>query len=77
MVKGRKRQVPSGPDPFKPSLADHWAETDGNVTVLGLHREITARGFRGHSILVHGRIRREPPRQKASLPPHPRRRYGR
>ncbi|MFB7598952.1 ISL3 family transposase [Streptomyces sp. NPDC056160] len=31
MVKGRSRQLPSKLDPFKPYLADRWAETDGHV----------------------------------------------
>ncbi|MFI0968449.1 ISL3 family transposase [Streptomyces sp. NPDC021080] len=71
MVKGRKRQLPSKLDPFKPYLADRWAETDGNVTILDLHREISARGFRGHYTLVHSWIRRELPRQKGITPAPP------
>ncbi|MEU4654970.1 hypothetical protein AB0G32_13660 [Streptomyces sp. NPDC023723] len=64
MVKGRKRQLPSKLDQFKPYLADRWAETDGHVTILGLHREITARGFRGHYSTVRDWIRRDLPQQE-------------
>ncbi|MCX5191864.1 transposase [Streptomyces sp. NBC_00268] len=72
MVKGRKRQLPSTLDPFKPYLADRWAETDGNVTVPGLHREITARGFRGHYSTVRDWIRRDLPQQEDFTPGPPR-----
>ncbi|MEU3283280.1 transposase [Streptomyces antibioticus] len=72
MAKGRKRQLPSKLDPFKPYLADRWAETDGHVTILGLHRQITARGFRGHYSTVRDWIRRDLPQQEgftAAPPP--------
>ncbi|MFH9980975.1 hypothetical protein ACH4ND_17290 [Streptomyces sp. NPDC017179] len=42
IVKGRRRQLPGKLDPFKPYLAGSWAEAEGNVTILDLHREITA-----------------------------------
>ncbi|MFE9453459.1 ISL3 family transposase [Streptomyces sp. NPDC006739] len=71
MVKGRKRQLPSKLDPFKPYLADRWAETDGNVAILGLHREITTRGFRGHYSTVRDWIRRDLPRQEGFTPAPP------
>jgi transposase len=72
MVKGRKRQLPSKLDPFKPYLAERWAETDGKVTVLDLHREITARGFRGHYSIVCDWIRRDLPRREGfTLAPPP------
>lgn len=64
MVKGRKRQLPSKLDPFKPYLSQRWAETDGKVTVLDLHREITARGFRGHYSTVRDWARRDLPRSE-------------
>ncbi|EFL19344.1 hypothetical protein [Streptomyces sp. C] len=31
MVKDRRRQLPGNLDPFKPYLADRWAETDGHI----------------------------------------------
>ncbi|MGW7674358.1 ISL3 family transposase [Streptomyces sp. NPDC054775] len=71
MVKGRKRQLPSKLDPFKIYLADRWTETDGNVTILDLHREITARGFRGHYSLVRDWIRRELPQRGGFTPAPP------
>ncbi|MGW3951920.1 hypothetical protein ACWEKM_13475 [Streptomyces sp. NPDC004752] len=71
MVKSRKRQLPSKLNPFKPSLADRWAATDGNVTVLNLHREIPARGFRGHYSLVRDWIRRELPQRDGFTPAPP------
>jgi transposase len=71
MVKGRKRQIPSKLDPFKPYLADLWTETDGNVTVLDLHREIAARGFRGPYSLVRDWIRRKLPQRKGFAPALP------
>jgi transposase len=58
MVKGRKRHLPSKLDPFKPYLAQRWAETDGRVTVLDLYREITDCGFRGHYSTVRDWARR-------------------
>ncbi|WP_172387047.1 transposase [Streptomyces sp. MNP-20] len=72
MVRGRKRRLRSKLDPFKPYLADRWAETDGHVTILGLHREITAGGFRGHYSTVRDWIRRDLPQQEgftAAPPP--------
>ncbi|MEU5324611.1 ISL3 family transposase [Streptomyces sp. NPDC021056] len=73
MVKGRKRQLPSKLDPFKPYLAQRWTETGGKAKILDLHREITARGFRGHYSLVRDWIRRDLPQQEgftpAPLPP--------
>ncbi|MEW2064901.1 transposase [Streptomyces sp. NPDC007002] len=71
MVKGRKRQLPSKLDPFKLYLADRWAGTDGHVTFLGLHREITARGFRGHYSTVRDWIRRDLPQQEGFTPAPP------
>ncbi|MFF4903148.1 ISL3 family transposase [Streptomyces sp. NPDC001068] len=59
MVKGRKRQLPSKLDPFKPYLVQRWDETGGKVTMLDLHREIAARGFRGHYSLVCDWVRRD------------------
>lgn len=63
-VKGRKRQLPSKLDPFKPYLAQRWAETDGRITVLDLHREITARGFRGHYSTVRVWTRHDLPQRE-------------
>ncbi|MGW0275750.1 transposase [Streptomyces sp. NPDC003006] len=72
MVKGRKRQLPSKLDPFKPYLAARWAETGGRVTVLALFREITARGFRGHYSTICDWIRRDlPQREGLTLAPPP------
>jgi len=71
MVKGRKRQLPSKLDPFKPYLAQRWTETGGNVTILDLHREVTARGFRGHYSLVRDWIRRDLPQQEGFIPAPP------
>ncbi|WP_307530496.1 transposase [Streptomyces umbrinus] len=71
MVKGRKRQLPSKLDPFKPYLTQRWAETDGKVTILDLHREITARGFRGHDSTVRDWARRDLPRQEGFTPAPP------
>ncbi|WP_107057738.1 transposase [Streptomyces sp. NRRL S-146] len=71
MVKGRKRQLPSKLDPFKPYLAQRWTETDGKVTILDLHREITARGFRGHYSTVRDWARRDLPRQEGFTPAPP------
>ncbi|MEU6688393.1 hypothetical protein [Streptomyces sp. NPDC046832] len=78
MVKGRKRQLPSKLDPFKPYLVQRWSEADGKVTIFDLHREITARGFRGHYSTVRDWARRATcPGQKASRPPRHRHRSGR
>lgn len=71
MVKGRKRQLPSKLDPFKPYLAERWAETGGKVTVLDLYREITARGFRGHYTIVCDWIRRDLPQREGFTPAPP------
>ncbi|SCF88970.1 MULTISPECIES: ISL3 family transposase [unclassified Streptomyces] len=71
MVKGRKRQLPSKLDPFKPYLAQRWTETEGNVTILSLHREITDRGFRGHYSLVRDWIRRDLPQREGFTPAPP------
>ncbi|GAX56438.1 transposase [Streptomyces olivochromogenes] len=71
MVKGRKRQLPSKLDPFKPYLTQRWAETDGKVTVLDLHREITDRGFRGLYSIVCDWIRRDLPQREGFTPAPP------
>ncbi|MFK4272833.1 ISL3 family transposase [Streptomyces milbemycinicus] len=71
MVKGRKRQLPSKLDPFKPYLTQRWAETDGRITVLDLHREITARGFHGHYSTVRDWARRDLPQREGITPPPP------
>ncbi|MFI1338411.1 transposase [Streptomyces sp. NPDC020845] len=71
MVKGRKRQLPSKLDPFKPFLTQRWAETAGKVTVLDLHREITARGFRGHYSTVRDWARRDLSRPEGFTPAPP------
>ncbi|MFT9480602.1 transposase [Streptomyces sp. Mo3] len=72
MVKGRKRQLPSKLDPFKPYLAQRWAEADGKVTILDLYREITGRGFRGHYSTVRDWARRDLPRPEGvTLAPPP------
>jgi transposase len=71
MVKGRKRQLPSKLDPFKPYLAARWAETGGRVTVLALFREVTARGFRGHYSIVCDWIRRDLPQREGFTPAPP------
>ncbi|MFF9206722.1 hypothetical protein ACF1AE_34135 [Streptomyces sp. NPDC014986] len=76
MVKGRKRQLPSKLDPFKPYLAARWAETGGRVTVLALFREITARGFRGHYIVCDW-IRRDLPQRNGFTPARHHHRYDR
>ncbi|CAL9623463.1 hypothetical protein [Streptomyces sp. enrichment culture] len=77
MVKGRTRQLPSKLDHFKPYLAGRRAETDGNVTILDLYREIAARGFRGAYSTVRQWIRRELPQREAAHPLRRHRRYGR
>ncbi|MGW1070956.1 hypothetical protein ACWD4F_41485 [Streptomyces aureus] len=71
MVKGRKRQLPSKLDPFKPYLAQRWAETEGSTTILDLHREITERGFRGHYSTVRDWIRRDLPQREGFTPAPP------
>jgi hypothetical protein len=71
MAKGRKRQLPSKLDPFKPYLIQRWAETDGKVTVLDLYREITACGFRGHYSTVRDWARRDLPRPEGFTPAPP------
>ncbi|MFJ9909822.1 ISL3 family transposase [Streptomyces sp. NPDC101152] len=71
MVKGRKRQLPSKLDPFKPYLAQRWAEADGKVTILDLYREIAARGFRGHYSTVRDWARRDLPRPEGFTPDPP------
>ncbi|MEU6298956.1 ISL3 family transposase [Streptomyces erythrochromogenes] len=52
VVKGRKRRQASKLDPFKAHLTLRWAETNGRITVLTLHREITERGFNGSYTIV-------------------------
>ncbi|MFE7044565.1 ISL3 family transposase [Streptomyces atratus] len=71
MVKGRKRQLPSKLDPFKPYLAQRWTETEGTVTMHDLYREIADRGFRGHYSTVRDWIRRDLPRQEGVTPAPP------
>ncbi|WP_328743890.1 ISL3 family transposase [Streptomyces sp. NBC_00285] len=71
MVKGRKRQLPSKLNPFKPYLAQRCAETDGKVTILDLYREITGRGFRGHYSTVRDWARRDLPRPEDFTPAPP------
>ncbi|MEV4040417.1 ISL3 family transposase [Streptomyces umbrinus] len=73
MVKGRKRQRSSKLDPFKPYLEQRWTETEGRVTILDLHHEITARGFRGHYSTVRDWARRALPRGESVVlaPPPP------
>lgn len=68
MVKGRKRQQPSKLDPFKPYLTQRWDETEGKVTILDLHREITARGFRGHYSTVQMWVRKALPASNGTAP---------
>ncbi|MBT2482200.1 transposase [Streptomyces sp. ISL-94] len=68
MVKGRKHQQPSKLDPFKPYLAQRWDETEGKVTILDLHREITARGFRGHYSTVQLWVRKALPASNGTPP---------
>ncbi|WP_405653984.1 DUF4259 domain-containing protein [Streptomyces sp. NBC_00019] len=58
-------------DPFKPYLAQRWAETDGKVTILDLCREITARGIRGHYSTVRDWARRGLPRPEGFTPAPP------
>ncbi|MFD4136556.1 transposase [Streptomyces goshikiensis] len=71
MVKGRKRQLPSKLDPFKPYLAARWAETAVRVTALALFQEITARGFRGRYTIVCEWIRRDLPQREGFTPAPP------
>jgi transposase len=71
MVKGRKRQLPSRLDPFKPYLQQRWSETDGKVTIIDLYREITARGLRGHCSTGRDWARRGLPRQEGFTPAPP------
>ncbi|MFJ8364506.1 ISL3 family transposase [Streptomyces sp. NPDC093984] len=71
MVKGRKRQRSSKLDPFKPYLEHRWAETEGQVTVLDLHREITARGFRGCYSTVRDWARHALPKNNDGFTPAP------
>ncbi|MFD9651483.1 transposase [Streptomyces mirabilis] len=71
MVKGRKRQLPSKLDPFKPYLAQRWTETEGKATILDLHREITARGFRAYYSLVRDWIQHDLPQQEGFTPAPP------
>lgn len=71
MVKGRKLQLPTRLDPFKPYLTQRWAETEGNVTILDLHREITERGFRNHYSTVRDWIRRDLPQREGLTPAPP------
>lgn len=66
MVKGRTRRPAGGLDPFKPCpTQESWAETGGKATILDLHREITARGLRGHYRTVRDWIRRDLPQPPA------------
>ncbi|WP_432250197.1 transposase [Streptomyces sanyensis] len=61
MVKGSTRRRPSKLDPFKPYLQQRWTETEGRVAILELHREISARGFRGGYTIVFDWISRTLP----------------
>ncbi|MFF7890272.1 ISL3 family transposase [Streptomyces sp. NPDC007916] len=70
MVKGRKRHQPSKLDPFKAYLEHRWTETNGRVTILDLHREITERGWRGSYSTVQLWVRKALP-QPDSTPPRP------
>ncbi|WP_075824061.1 ISL3 family transposase [Streptomyces acidiscabies] len=70
MVKGHKRRRPSKLDPFKPYLEQRWAETEGRVAILELHREISARGFRGGYTIVYDWISRTLP-QNSGIPASP------
>ncbi|MBB4789730.1 transposase [Streptomyces nodosus] len=71
LVTGRKRQLPSKIHPFKTYLAHRWAETEGNMTVLDLHREIIERGFHGRSSTVRDWIRRDLPQREGFRPAPP------
>ncbi|MFD3876194.1 ISL3 family transposase [Streptomyces sp. NPDC058623] len=61
MIKGEKRPRVSKLDPFKGYLELRWAETNGRVTVLTLHRELANRGFRGSYSTVCEWVRRALP----------------
>jgi len=55
--------------PFEPYLEHRWAETEGRVTILGLHREITGRGFRGSYSTVNQWMRQALPTPGSPPPP--------
>jgi transposase len=69
MVKGRRRQLPSKLDPFKPYLHRRWEA--GCTNILILHREITALGYHGSYSTVRHHLRqfRVPPEPIAPVPP--------
>ncbi|WP_432067154.1 ISL3 family transposase [Streptomyces sp. C10-9-1] len=71
MVKGSTRRRPSKLDPFKPYLQQRWTETEGRVAILELHREISARGFRGGYTIVFDWISRTLPRNTGFAPAPP------
>jgi transposase len=57
---------PSALDPFKPALRLRWAQ--GQTKIRALHREITARGYRGSYTTVHAFVS---PLKLAAPPPPP------
>jgi transposase len=57
---------PSALDPFKPYLRQRWAQ--GQTRIRALHREITARGYRGSYTTVHAFVT---PLKLAAPPPPP------
>jgi transposase len=57
---------PSALDPFKPCLRQRWAQ--GHTSIRALHREITARGYRGSYTTVHAFLT---PLKLAAPPPPP------
>jgi transposase len=73
MVKGRKPRRPGKLAPYVSYLEQRWAETEGRVTVLALHREITERGFHGSYSIVRDWTRRNLPQtaRPAPAPPLP------
>ncbi|MFD7631387.1 ISL3 family transposase [Streptomyces sp. NPDC059851] len=71
MVKGHTRRRPSKLDPFKPYLEQRWTETEGRVAILTLHREISARGFRGGYTIVFDWISSTLPRNTGFTPSPP------
>ncbi|MCH0557652.1 ISL3 family transposase [Streptomyces sp. MUM 16J] len=73
MVKGRKPRRPGKLAPYVSYLEQRWAETEGRVTVLALHREITERGFHGSYSTVRDWTRRNLPQtaRPAPAPPLP------
>ncbi|MFI8829352.1 ISL3 family transposase [Streptomyces sp. NPDC053431] len=70
MIKGEKRPRVSKLDQFKGYLEMRWAETNGSVTVLTLHHELTERGFRGSYSTVRDWVCRALPAAE-SVPPAP------